>query len=1273
MTTFGVRRAKGRPAFRWPLGGAGTAKRPTARTGAHTLAIQATLSRGGAGGTLASSVDGLLELQADAGNAAVVSLLAGAAAPKTEDTPPPDVDGQAPADGGEHDVDTSEFTATPSAATAVLASKPSPLTPPGAAPAVAAKRVPVDRPAPSRVVAFPQPARPAAATAAATESAAAPTGEVVIKPAPAPPPLTYGAGEVPDAPPPPPGRQPQDDVAFAESASAGAAQIRAAKRHPTGKQASAEAQGAARPPGNDELAQAKTDRVGQMALAKPKGFDEDAFTAAVDAALAKAAPHNLSEAGDLRERTAGMKDTIGGQVSAGKKTAAGDVAAKTAEAPDPGVAVPKPVTPMKAVSVPAPGGVRASGAMPAPAPNEQLDLRHGPAQVDQEMADAGVTEQQLAQSNEPEFTEALDAKKAGEEQAKQAPGQVRSAEAATLGQASADAAGEEKAAVGGAQGDIAASIGRVTGAKTATQSKDEQKRKEVADGINRIFDTTKSDVEAILNGLDEQVDTVFTQGEGAIREAFTDDWNARLDAYKDRRYSGWRGKYRWVRDKFKGLPDEANELFAISRAAYEQHMHNLVRRIGKLVAGELDRATKRIEKGRQDVAAYVKSLKGDLARYGREAATDIGDKFSELDSSVKEKFDDLTDTLAKKYAESRKAVDDEITEAQEANRGLIDKAIDKVKGVVRVIKQLKDLVLTVLQKVAEVIGSIIAHPIRFLENFVGAVKEGIGRFSDRILEHLKKGLMGWLLGQLDVSGIEIPETFDLMGMLKLVLGVLGLTWANIRQRFVKKVGEKGVAALESGADIVQKMVVKGPIVLWDMLLERVSTFEDTVLGGIKDFVVEKLVRSGITFLISLLNPVAAFIKACKMIYDVIMFFVEKGSQIKEFIDTVIDSVGDVARGVTGGVAQKIEDALARLLPLAISFLASILGIGGIGEKVQSIIEHVRAPINKAIDFVVNTVVKVTGPIWRAASRGFERARHLYESGKAKVKGVAGDVKSMILGGNRARAGTAGAGGTKPASALISERDTGPTTQSFQVHGFDHELALSKNHAMTIASQPRPLEAFLAETLAEVDRTSLGADEKARARSLAATISAMKHALQVTAVADDRPTLMRAITSTIKELVDLVGQPRGRGPNVAYCEYDLSGLGPGNLASLSGWKSEKKKKVRMFEPGSNIFFQTLSLHRYELADPRSKRIDHRTHDSELKILEWLTHSLTRDRPRTLKDGFLGRAVYRDIHGSVRMVSEFEVCGSCAFAIGQFRRMFPNVVFIIDSNAVAPRVM
>ena len=242
-----------------------------------------------------------------------------------------------------------------------------------------------------------------------------------------------------------------------------------------------------------------------------------------------------------------------------------------------------------------------------------------------------------------------------------------------------------------------------------------------------------------------------------------------------------------------------------------------------------------------------------------------------------------------------------------------------------------------LARAASVIGDIIGDPIGFLGNLIGGIKGGIDKFFANIGAHLKKGLMGWLFGQLAKAGIELPETFDVKGIIKLLASIFGLTWANIRNRIVKQIGEKAMDAIEAGVDIFQKLATQGVAGLWEMLLEKLGNIKDMIMEQVEDFVLTKIITAGITWLISLLNPAAAFIKACKLIYDVVMFFVTNASRIAKFVNTVIDGVVDIAKGNVSAVVAKIEDALGQMVPILIGFIASVLGIGGIGEKIRSII------------------------------------------------------------------------------------------------------------------------------------------------------------------------------------------------------------------------------------------------------------------------------------------------------------------------------------------------
>ena len=329
----------------------------------------------------------------------------------------------------------------------------------------------------------------------------------------------------------------------------------------------------------------------------------------------------------------------------------------------------------------------------------------------------------------------------------------------------------------------------------------------------------------------------------------------------------------------------------------------------------------------------MKSLPKDLQKVGSEASKEIGDRFEQLESEVDAKQEALVDTLATKYVEARKGLDERIEELQAENKGLIDKAIGAIKAVINTIRELAAMLKNVLARVAGVVGQIIKAPVRFLGNLIAGIKGGILKFKDDFLGHLRRGLMSWLFGALAEGGVELPKSFDLKGIIGFLASIFGLTWTNIRNRIVKQIGEKAMGAVEKGVEIFK--IISGPEGvggLWEMLLEKLGDIKEMIFEKVKDFVQDRIITAGITWLIGLLNPAAAFIKACKLIYDVVMFFVNNASRIAKFVDTILDSVADIVRGNIGGVVNKINDVLGQMVPIIIGFLASVIGLGGIGAE-----------------------------------------------------------------------------------------------------------------------------------------------------------------------------------------------------------------------------------------------------------------------------------------------------------------------------------------------------
>ncbi|MFJ1747494.1 hypothetical protein ACIOJD_14770 [Streptomyces sp. NPDC088116] len=735
--------------------------------------------------------------------------------------------------------------------------------------------------------------------------------------------------------------------------------------HPPARTEATAAQEAAVPPADDQEARGKAAHAEDMDAAQPKEFNKDAFVAAVEKAIADRAPKNLDEADKFGDsgKAEEVKQEVQGKVGEGRESAAQEIADTTAQPPQPAPDA-KPVVPLKSDRPPGkPAGPNANHAVPDTLPASATDMSAGPEQVNRQMADAKVTEKQLARSNEPTFKAALASKKTMDKHSATAPRALRGAEAEENKSVRNNAAVVGPAAMTSMAGTRVDTGRQVTAGKGRAKGSDEEKRVTVTALLQQVFDKTKADVEKILSDLDATVDTEFTRGEKRARDQFTREHEQGMEEYKDRRYSGWAGKARWVKDLFADLPEEANRVYERAKANYLTAMRQVITDIAGTVERELRRAKDRIADGRKELRSAVDKLPKDLQAIGRQAAGEFADKFDELRDTVNDKGTELVDTLATKYTDAVKEVDKEIAAEKEKNKGLVNKAKDAIAGAIQAINELKNLLMGVLRKAVQAIGMILTDPIGFLGKLVSAVGGGLELFKKNVGKHMQQGVLTWLLGVGSSAGVQIPAKFDIRGILLMIASLLGISWQNIRSRLVRKVPEQAVSAAETAVPLVSAVKRQGVAGAWDDLRSRVGDLKKDLVDRLIKYLTPTVVLAGITWILSLLNPASAFVRACKMIIDIVRFIVTQARQIIEFVNSVLDAVIAIARGGTGGVPAMIERALARSIPVLIGALAAILGIGGIAGKVRQIFQQLAAPVNRAVDWVIDKIVGLVKKLW----------------------------------------------------------------------------------------------------------------------------------------------------------------------------------------------------------------------------------------------------------------------------------------------------------------------
>ncbi|WP_130733225.1 DUF4157 domain-containing protein [Flavobacterium sp. J27] len=898
------------------------------------------------------------------------------------------------------------------------------------------------------------------------------------------------------------------------------------QEHETSQNASGAAQSAALAPENERESQAQAGQVDEMESTEAGEFNAITFkTQLMDRIKSMQLPSNQEQASNFEENNniQEVSNAATQDVQNEKEKAAGPVEQTSQKDPNVEAIPSREVLPMPEAPIgEKPTNVDPSKGMPPKRGEQEVSqpLQDNMAEVDQKMAENEITDEQLAKSNEPSFLKGLDQKAKAKENTETAPQELRIKENSILNSTQQNAENTGQLAVDAMHQDREMSLNQVVANQGETATTDTAERDRIGQEINTIYENTKTDVEKILSDLDTKVSSLFTAGAAVAKIRFENYVARKMSAYKSERYSGARGKLRWIRDKFKGLPDTVNQFFVDGRQVYIDYMDGVITEIAQLVANKLTEAKKRITTGKQEVQDYVLALPNNLQKIGQDAAETIETKFDELEETVKGKQDELIDSLAQQYNEGLQEVDARIEEMKAANRGLIDMVLDAVVGIVKTIIAIKDMLTNLLVAALSAIGAIISDPIGFLSNLISGIKQGFENFGANIMTHLTSGLVGWLTGSLGPMGIKIPDDlFSLSGIFDLVGQILGLSWDYIRQKAVKHLGEPVVQALETGFEVFMIIKNEGIAGLWKYIKDEFNDLQQTVMEAIKEMVITKVIQAGIKWVLGLMSPAGAFVKAAMMIIDIVKFFVEKASQIMELVNAFIEGIKAVASGSVGAVAKAIENALAKAIPVIIGFLASLLGVTGLTEKIQKIIGKIRKRVDKAIDKII-----------LKAKKSF---KGLLKKGKVKVKG-----------------------------AIAAVLQWWKKKKKFKNKGGeDHELSFrgtEENATLYIASaNPQPVKDYIAK-----QKANPSSDKVALAKAEGILDTKLKVIIKGSTKAADEAAekkRMKEVTAALNEISEALKKLSGDQSKPDIAQYSYSGNKPSNVSVTELHNTSKNKK------------------------------------------------------------------------------------------------------------------
>ncbi|PWN64225.1 hypothetical protein [Chryseobacterium viscerum] len=749
---------------------------------------------------------------------------------------------------------------------------------------------------------------------------------------------------------------PHSDPQFNQTVGLVKSTAKTKRAHTTKEKAETHANAAAAVPGGERKSKARGQQVEQLDQQKSSPFKASDFKAKLAAKIKNMKlPTNEKEVDNFEAHNniAQVNQSAGADVVASKNNVTGSIEAVSKQEPNESKVQQRIATALPDPKIGSKVNIKAT--VPGKRGEAELSepITKGYKAVEQQFEKNNITDEQLANSNEPTFINTLNAKKAAKENSETAPGSFKAAESKKLEDSKQEAQSKTNSNMEGMHHSRKEMLDGVTQKQNKAGEKNTGKHQEVVSQLNKIYADTKKSVDGELNDLESKVTLLFDAGAKVAKDAFEKYVTKKTDEYKEKRYGSWydvRGYGKRIKDAWNGrLPKEVDAFFAEGRQLFLQKLDGTINVIANLVTDRLNKAKTAITSGRQKVVTFIKNLPADVKKAIKGDIDAIQGQFKQLESSISEKESSLIDSLVTKYSNTLKEVDDMVADFKKRNQGLLSALKEATLGVWETIQNIRKTLTDLLSGAINVILSIIAHPIDFLSNLIAGVSQGFTNFGNNIWTHLKTGFFGWLTGAMKGVSITMPEDiFSLKGIFSITTQVLGLTWDGIRAIGSKVVGEPVMKVLETGFEMVQIVRKDGVAGLWEHLKDQFADLKETIMDTIMDIVQTQVIQAGIKWIMGLLTPVGAFVKAAMAIIDVVKFFIQRAAQIMELVKAFTESIKAIASGNVGAVAKSIENALGRAIPVLIGFLASLLGIGGLADKVVGVIRKIRERIVKAI-------------------------------------------------------------------------------------------------------------------------------------------------------------------------------------------------------------------------------------------------------------------------------------------------------------------------------------
>jgi hypothetical protein len=530
-------------------------------------------------------------------------------------------------------------------------------------------------------------------------------------------------------------------------------------------------------------------------------------------------------------------------------------------------------------------------------------------------------------------------------------------------------------------------------------SLDEQKKAveelddEMADEKKTKRDKADKEVEDTEKKVEKKYEDTEKEAEKKVAKA-EEEAEEKKEAEKEKaeEQSWWDKATDWLQAQLSKLQDAISGIFDAVRST----VNDLIDKATEAVVELIDKAAEAIKELADDFATFAKGLVDTLLA---ETFPALAEALNEAIDSAVEAFKKGVDAAAEFAKKTVRAAAAALKKGLNAIIDAYEAALNAAFAVANSVLSMSfaDLGRMLIEAALSAVGippeeffalidkakgslmAIIEDPAGFFANVGEALVGGIKKFTGNFVTHLKQAFISWLTGAL--SAIEMPEKFDLMGVLSIARQLLGLTWDYLKEKAAELIGEENVERLEWLIEQIRTLIEGGWGALLAKIKDQLTGLKDQIFDKIKEFILVSVVKKAVVKLASMFSPVGAVVQLVVTLWDVFQTLREQLSQIFEVVKTVVDALDKIVKGTLEPAQKKVEEVLAGVLPVAIGLLARLVGLGGLGKKVEEFIESIRERVDKAITKLIN---KIKAKIKKLFGKGKRDKK-----GKQKATGAEG--------------------------------------------------------------------------------------------------------------------------------------------------------------------------------------------------------------------------------------------------------------------------------------------